>query len=240
MVAEGDGEQSERPGTGPVMMGSVWVEGGDDGAVQPVSELRGVSSSHATAVACEGIECCPVGAESLVLTEGDDVYADTTEDVCIKTLDGDDSVHDEGLATTIIAGGGDDVVTSTGARLIAAGEGNDDIDVAIAGGEVNGGPGDDTIFTREGHHIVVPGPGRDSLVAGPGPVVLQVLDACELEAGESFSAAGDDDVLVLPVELSAAAALGITFAGFERVVVTGATCLSTCAPADCTVGEVGS
>ena len=197
-------------------------------------------SGASQASACSGIECCPTAFEPVDLSAMDDVYVDAIDGVCVRTLDGDDAIHDEGERTLVIAGDGDDVVTALAAFAVIGGEGNDEIESAAQGaqgGEIDGGDGDDTIIVTSGHHIVTPGPGRDSVQAGPGPVVVQILDACELEAGESYSASGDDDLIVLPFGLAQAVGLGIAIEGFERVAVTGATCLSTCAPADCVQGE---
>jgi Ca2+-binding RTX toxin-like protein len=192
----------------------------------------------ASAASCAGAECCPPKVETIVLSTAADFYVNEQDAVCIRSLGGDDIIHDEAVGGWILTGDGDDHITSTGARVVHAGNGDDKIEVEIDGGEIIGGPGDDWIVTGKGHYIITPGPGADIVEAGPGPVVVQILDACELEQGESLSASGEDDLLVLPIPLEAAIDIGVSIEGFERILVTGATCLSECAPADCVFGEV--
>ena len=154
----------------------------------------GVDDSPAHASSCEEGDCCPPSLDEISLSSADDIYVDAADGVCVRTLDGDDAIHDEGERTVIIAGDGHDVVTALDASVVLGGPGDDEITTDIAGGEIDGGSGDDWIIVGAGHHIVTPGPGRDTVEAGPGVVLVQVLDVCELESGESYQADGSDDV----------------------------------------------
>jgi hypothetical protein len=186
------------------------------------------SAPQALQPGCEGAECCPVLLVAMLLTADADTYLNDSPGLCLLGLDGDDVIHDQDVDGAILAGPGNDLVTSAAARLIAGGEGDDEIEVSDGIAEIDGGDGDDTITTLGGDHIITPGPGVDNVVSGPGSVIVQVLDTCELQPGESLHANGDDDLIILPVELSQALDLGVDVVGFERIIVAGPTCRSTC------------
>ncbi|WP_434419956.1 hypothetical protein [Nannocystis pusilla] len=168
-----------------------------------------------------------------------ETWTHSEDDACLDLLAGDDELDDSGKRTVILAGEGDDAIHVVASAYVAGGPGDDFLEALAGGAELDGGPGADTIHTYGGHHIITPGEGADTVIGGAGNIVVQILDACELQAGESLVGNGPDDTLVIPVSPSSAAALGVTISGFEHVRVTGPTCASACAAFGCEPGLAG-
>jgi hypothetical protein len=186
---------------------------------------------------CAGEDCCPAGMETVLVSEAADEIETDADGKCLLLMEGHDQVVDTSKGSFVLAGPGDDSVEVDGAAVVLGGPGADSMIAHAGGTELIGGAGADSIETGDGHHVIVPGTGADTVKAGAGSVVVQVLDACELEAGESLEAAGTADTLVIPVAFDSLAEMGVEVQGFEHVVVTGATCLSECATEDCLAGE---
>lgn len=187
---------------------------------------------------CDGSDCCPPGMAVVEGTLAVDDLAMEADDTCIVLGDGADTLVDSGQRTVVLGGSGADVLTVDGAAYVAAGEGADTIVAIGPRTEIYGGAGPDTITTASDRHLIVPGEGADTVTTGPGSVVVQIRDACELEAGESLTASGEDDTLILPVPLASLESLGVEASGFERIVVAGASCRAACAPVSCVQEEV--
>jgi Ca2+-binding RTX toxin-like protein len=187
---------------------------------------------------CDGPDCCPAEMAVVDGTAAVDDLATGADDKCIVLRDGADTLVDSGRRTVVLGGSGADTLTVDGAAYVAADEGADTIVAIGPRTEIYGGPGPDTITTASDRHLIVPGEGADTVTTGPGSVVVQIRDACELEAGESLTASGEDDTLILPVPAASLESLGVEASGFERIIVAGASCRAACAPTNCVQEEV--
>jgi hypothetical protein len=183
-----------------------------------------LGSTPATETASEDAECvdescCPVGSQTHALTALDDVLDEAGAGDCIVAFNGDDTVQTAGAhATTVVAGGGADLLWISTPGTVFAGAGDDEIILESGTAEVVAGSGDDLIVSLEGEHVITPGPGADAVYSGPGSIVLQISDVCDLADGEFAIADGAADVLVISVSLEYASTCGAAFTGFERVV----------------------
>lgn len=201
------------------------------------SEPAGAAFDFDVVLACDGDICCPSQAPVVVGDVAGGVLSTNQNGACLVLQDASDDLTDTGKGSFVLASGGDDVLRVNGASFVHAGAGADTIIATGTDTEIFGGEGEDEIQTQTGHHIITPGEGADTLTTKGGSVVVVVRDACELAAGESLAASGDGDVLVLPVPLNWLPELGVSVDGFERVVMRGASCEASCAPANCIPGE---
>ncbi len=202
------------------------------------------------------VASCPTGQTPVPFDDNRNIVKNTIDDACIVTLGGSDFVINKSrTAATILAGSGHDlVVAGKGDTLVAAGpgfdivigkHGNDEIYGQAHGDILYGGGGADTIvgglgmeYLRGGGgaDTIVPGPGRDTVNAGSGADTVIVYDVCELESGEVLNGGfGENDTLVIPVDLATLQGLGVTATSFENVVVAADPEASQCSSCVCKV-----
>ena len=165
-------------------------------------------------LACDTVECCPLGTTPVVLTEQANSHNNSTANRCIVALGGSDTIFNSGSGSVVLAGSGDDTIMGGSGGQIRGGSGRDTIN-GFTGAVVLGGDDDDTINAANGDNFVYPGAGIDNVACGTGADTVVIYDLCETGFGERLDGGSGVNTLVTPVPLSQLQALGVIVSNFK-------------------------
>lgn len=194
-------------------------------------------------IACDNAgSCCPPGTTAVLGTAGNDNYNTSALTRCYLGLGGDDTVTNTSASGRNVAYGGpgsdwlqgghgpgilyggdgpDYVYGRASADFLRGGNGDDSMSAKDGDDILDGNANDDIMWGDNGNDVLIGGSGQDFVFGGNNDDIVIVNDVCELVAGEEMQGGSGTDTLVLPVPLATVTGMGITVAGFEKVIVLG-------------------